>query len=78
MPSRVPAVVSQRLLDLRRLVAHSGHQLDQLGLLLLAREGHDLLTGDLGGLGESEDFGELLVEVGEFCHCISEFGVWTG
>lgn len=56
------------LLHLGSLIAHLLHQRDQLGLLLLARQRRDLLGRDLRCLREPEDFSELLVKVGQFCH----------
>jgi hypothetical protein len=77
-PSRELVAAFAALFDRGRFVSHPLQHLEQLCVLLPAGEGRDLLGGGLGGLREPEDFRQLLVEVGQFCHWISEFGVLTG
>ena len=51
-------------------VSHPPQQLQQFCALLLTGEGRESSCG-LGGLGEPQDFRQLVIEVGQFCDGIS-------
>ena len=72
MPSNVPARAVQALLRLASLVAGLGEPLRERRVLGAQHATH-LLRGILGGHGESEDFGQLALEVREGGHQATAF-----